>query len=348
MDGLTLNPAETFQALVAKGRYPEAFALGERLLSKGPTLLDIRTFGLPWPPGFGESFRARHLKLLDRLVSRKPSAWAFFYRGTLRGGPEGLEDIRRLERWSVKRYGWMRYWTCRLFYPDRDFQAAARQLKIALRCRPVNWWAHGTLAELYVCLKKPAAAVRELERARRRAPENEAGDVLAWRGCIDLWLGRYRQALKELEEACALNAQHAYCWRGAATLLLGKPREALELLDRTVAMLPSDEEAYVWRGEARRLLGRHREALEDLSRRPVSLWALVNGALARGALKDEAGMRRDYRRIPESVRDYLRERAGLDSRPVESPRDMKAVLETGLKLARGCRRDAYGQAVWMD
>ena len=209
--------------------------------------------------------------------------------------------------------------------------------------------AASQLAETYLCLGRPGDAFAEMDLALRAAPPSEAGQVLAWRGAFNLWLGRYEEALPLLDEACRLDAQCAFCWKAATLLKLGKPKPALELLDLTLERYPLDFEALVWRGEAKRALGRPKDALKDLDRVPpaVGLWALFNRALAKEALKDHKGMRAAFDAIPAFVVAYIRKRTGL---PLSSPpaaSEMKAVLAAGLSLSHGFRREEYRQAIWM-
>lgn len=341
---------EEFKALMKLRRGKDAVAVAERILDRRPALADIRCFWDPWEwdERAPREELLRELDAFERSLGPKPRGpWLHYYRGFL-SGPQGLAHFERLDAFPAERYGWMYFRAASAALLAGEFERAAAWFRRCLAGEPADWRAHCFLAEAYLCLGRRADAFAEMDLALRAAPESEAGQVLAWRGAFDLWLGRYEEALALLDRAAALGAQCAFCWRGAALLKLGRADEALAELDRTLAMFPLDFEAYVWRGEAKRALGRPREALEDLDERaakdrdlatPVWLWARFNRALAKAALGDQPGMRAEFAAIPAAVVDHLRAKTGLE--------DPQALLEAGLRLSRGFRRDEYGQAIWM-
>jgi tetratricopeptide (TPR) repeat protein len=345
-----LSLGDKFKALMKLRRYKEAVKTAELILDSRPTLPDIRCFWDPWDwdERIPRKVRLRELRAFERAVgsgSRGP--WLHYYRGSL-SGPEGLAHFKLLSGCSAKRYGWMYFKAGSAALTAADFDQAASWFKRALAGSPVDWRAHCFLAETYLCLQKPKAAFAEMDRALRAAPKGEEGQVLAWRGAFELWLGRYQQAILLLDKAVALGAQCAFCWKGAALLKLGKPAEALAELDRTLELYPLDFEAYVWRGEAKRELGLYQEALKDLDEHavndpsratPMWLWALFNRALVKAALGDKPGMIADFEAIPAFVVRYIQDETGLTG--------MEEILKAGLRLSRGFRRDEYRQAIWM-
>jgi tetratricopeptide (TPR) repeat protein len=345
-----LGLGDKFKALMKLRRYREAVRTAEAILDSRPALPDIRCFWDPWDwdERIPRKVLLRELRAFERAVG--PNArgpWLHYYRGSL-SGPDGLPHFERLSGYPVKRYGWMYFRAGSAALLESDFKKAESWFKRSLASKPKDWRAHCFLAETYLCLRKPKAAFAEMDRALRAAPESEAGQVLAWRGAFELWLGRYQRALGLLDKAAALGAQCAHCWKGAALLKLGRPAEALEELDLTLRLYPLDFEAYVWRGEAKRALGRPREALKDLGehavkdrtrKTPVWLWARFNRALAMAALEDKAGMNAEFEAIPAPVIAYIRKATGLEK--------TEDILEAGLRLSRGFRRDEYGQAIWM-
>ncbi|MCM2303870.1 MAG: tetratricopeptide repeat protein [Elusimicrobia bacterium] len=341
---------EEFKALMKLRRGKEAVAAAERILDRRPGLDDLRCFWDPWEwdERAPREELLRELAAFERSLGPKPRGpWLHYYRGFL-SGPAGLAHFERLEAFPAKRYAWMWFRAASAALLAGEFERAAVWFERCLAGEPADWRAHCFLAEAYLCLGRRADAFAGMDRALKAAPESEAGQVLAWRGAFELWLGRYEEALALLDRAAALGAQCAFCWRGAALLKLGRPEEALAELDRTLSLFPLDFEAYVWRGEAKRALGRPREALEDLDERaakdrdlatPVWLWARFNRALAKAALGDAAGMDAEFAAIPAAVVDHLRARTGLER--------TEDLLEAGLRLSRGFRRDEYGQAIWM-
>ncbi|MBI2385293.1 MAG: tetratricopeptide repeat protein [Elusimicrobia bacterium] len=311
-EGLRLNrgvllPGEVFAALMKLGRYKEALAAGERLLDGRPGLADIRALRDPW-------------EWDDRPLA------------------ERRREVLRLERAAgpAARRSWVPYYRADLRGPEelRQFSRLA-----ALPGRRYGWM---------LCRGRTGEAFAELDRALPEAPPDEAGQVLAWRGAFDLWLGRYESAVGRFDEALRLGAPYALSWRAGALLKLGRAEEALRQLDEALTLYPRDLEAYVWRGEAKRALGRHREALKDLNEptlsdpdraTPIWLWALFNRALAKAALGDSAGLKADFDAIPVRIRDHIRGKSGRE--------DMVGLLEAGLELSRGFRREEYRQAIWM-
>jgi tetratricopeptide (TPR) repeat protein len=348
--GAGIPGGDRFRTLMKLGRHKEAIAEAERILDAGPTLNDLRIFWDPWEwdDRRPRSDRLKELRKLERALGPKPrTPWLHYYRAELLG-PSGMEHFEPISAFPHERYGWMFAKAGLMAHCEARFETAARWFGIALKSKPVDWRTHAFLAEACLCLRRPADALAEMDKALAAAPSEDGGQVLAWRGALDLWMGRYDEALARLEEACALDAQCAFCWRAAALLKLGRKAEALARLDETLARFPRDFEAYVWRGEAKRELGLHAEALKDLNEEslankkrepPIWLWALVNRALVKAALGDEAGLRADFAALPSYFTDYLRAKTGL-----KAP---EALLKASLLLARGFRREEYRQAIWM-
>ncbi|MBI3553371.1 MAG: tetratricopeptide repeat protein [Elusimicrobia bacterium] len=345
--GSELSRADRFKALMRLGRYANAVWLAERMLDGSVSVPDLRAFWDPWEQNNRPLREAPQTDLgaLDRALKSAPGPWRQFYLGCLRG-PEGLGHFDALP--SGARYRWMHCNAAKEALFSGSFRRAVRSFKIALRHEPMDWPARCFLAEAYVCLDEPAQARREMARGLQAAPETERAQVHAWWGELELWLGDYEAALERSTRACSLGAPFAHGWKGAALLKLGRREEALAQLDRALRLYPNDAEARLWRAEAKRELGRCREALRDLEGvSALSVWVLFNRALARRALGDEAGMIADFESLPKKVVDHVRRRIGLPgARPLDAGQ-MSRILEAGLKLARGFRRDEYGQAVWL-
>lgn len=350
LDRGTLGGGEAFSALMKLGRYKAAVARAERILDGEPDLADMRAFWDPWAwdaRGSAEERRGELAKMARALGPASGSPWLHFYRG-ISSGTDDLREFEGLARHPAKRYGWMFMKAGRTAFNVGRFDKGEEWLKLALQHPSVDWRAHGYLAEGLMCLRRPDEALREMERALVAAPEREAGDVLAWRGGLNLWLGRYETALAQLEEACRMDASFAYCWRGGALVKLGRHAEAIERLDETLRRFPQDLESYTWRGEAKRELGLFREALEDLSvqsyadstdGRSLCVWSLINRALAKSALGESAGLQKDFDALPAFLVAYIREKSGHS--------DPEKILRAALDLSRGFRRDDYRQAIWM-
>lgn len=339
--------SDYFRTLARAGRYRRAIREGERILDRGATLQDLRTLWHPWKPEELERISKAHVKSLTRLSREMPrSPWPPYFLSLL-----SHQETAGLERMAGKlgrRYGWMGFKVGHLLLLNDHFVRASRWLRRALRHEVKDWRVHGFLAEAYLCLGQRRKAFQEIRRGREAAPREEKAQAVAWEGAFELWLGRYRRALRLLDTACAGGARWAYCWRGGAKIKLGRPGEALRDLDKAVRLYPGDREAFVWRGEAKRLLGRDGGALRDLSRPPLSRWALMNRGLVYARLKKYNRMEADYRAISRAVVAYIKRRAGLDSGRPESRRDMRTVFRTGLALSRGYRHNnPYADALWM-
>lgn len=336
--GSVLDRAARFRALMRLRRCAEAARLAERTLDAGPSLADLRAFWDPWEKddrpergGPEADWRA-----VGRSLRGVRGPWRAFYLGML-DGPRGLGHFDGLPRGG--RYGWMQYGAAMKALFSGGFRRAIDSFGVALRRAPADWRGHGYLAEAHACVDEPALALRQMARAAAAAPPPERAQALAWQSELDLWLGDYETALARASRAAELGAPFAHGWKGAALLKLGRPAEAAAQLDRALAMYPHDDEARLWRAEARRELGRFEEALDDLAgvTRQHGVWILINRALARRALGDEAGMRADFAALPEAVARRL---LAADARLPEA-------LEAGLRLGRGFRRGEYGQAVWL-
>lgn len=179
------------------------------------------------------------------------------------------------------------------------------------------------------------------------------GDILAWRGEMHLWAGRYRTALRDLETARQLHSTLSFCWLGGALVKLNKYRKAIALLDKALMLHPRDAEAYVWRAEARRRLRQHAGALQDAQRAldiTEHIWGYFNRALIFGSLGRAGKMRNDFHHIMRShplVGRFILQEAKL-SFPGTSA-EIGEFLEKGLSLARGNRRhESYSIQIWMN
>jgi len=339
---VTLSPAGRFKALMRLGRYAEAARLGETILDGRVTLDDLRAFWDPWekdnrPDREAPLADARSLAL---ALKRTKGPWRRFYLGCL-GEPGGFAALP-----SGRRYGWMHYGAAMDALFSGRFAQAVRSFNIALRRRPLDWRAHGYLAEAYACLDEPGLARRSMARAHAGASGPEKAQALAWRGELDLWLGDYERALERTTKS---GSPFAHGWRGAALLKLGRREEALVQLDAALKLFPRDEEALLWRAEAKRELGRYREALDDLAlvTRQHRVWIYFNRALANRALGDEAAMKADFDSLPPEVVAHVRRALGLGGAGPRDNEERARILEAGLVLARGFRRGEYAQAVWL-
>jgi tetratricopeptide (TPR) repeat protein len=277
-----------------------------------------------------------------------PSPWKEFCLSSLEwGAGRDLEALTLLDRASrlSPRYFWMRYYIAEILLRRLDLYDLARaEIQAVVQKCPWLWearclWAENLMAVGY---PDPLKAVRAVT-----VPEQSRASFLAWRGALELWSGEYALAVKDLDEAAAMDNPDALCWRGGALCKLGKLQESKRDLDRLLTLDPHDPEGLVWRGEVNRLLGRLPEALKDLAD-VIAIsgdkpWAHVNRALILLEQKDLLEAYRDFARV------YLPHGGieGLVTSPFTAAR-LKELLNAALKAARGCRRsDPHLNAGWM-
>jgi len=109
-------------------------------------------------------------------------------------------------------------------------------------------------------------ALKELDRALQLAPADV--DALLIRGSVWLEQGRYAEALAAYEDARRGDPSYAGCWRGVGDALVGLGRvdEALEAYQHAATLDPDDPAALNCVGMALARLGRLSEALATFQR----------------------------------------------------------------------------------
>ncbi|MBI5211030.1 MAG: tetratricopeptide repeat protein [Elusimicrobia bacterium] len=353
------EPRRRFVALMALREYAKAFKEGEALMGGRDAALDHDAFFQPWMENvmrphsaafYGR--RAVELEGMPRKASHGP--WPWFYRGLLlcrldRAG-EALAALDAVARFDQERYGWMRHAAgVRRLGLGRPAEAVD-DLRCAVESRPSAWWSRCRLAEAYVCLGRDAQALEEFAAAERSCGESSAHDVRAWRGEVLLWLGRYEEAVRDLDGALARGSPLASCWRGGARLLQGRLDEALADLDAAVAACPKDAEALVFRGELKRLTGRREESLADLTAAlelGVDVWAYANLALLHAASRDWPAMWGCLDKVPPDMLDACLSRLGKPAWRCVGEDEACRALEELLAAARGIRRpDKHLLGLW--
>jgi tetratricopeptide (TPR) repeat protein len=284
--------------------------------------------------------------------------WFAYCRGVLLLGlgreAEALAEYERIKSPRTARYALMHHPFVMSRLLARDFKWTIANCRALLKDVPEYWWFQCRLGEALMADGNVEAGLREFELAAAKASSAwSRQSIMTWHGAALLWAGEYRRALARLDEAVGLGTKiWVNCWRGGALLKLGETKKALTDLDQAVTTDPQDLEAHLWRGEAYRLLGRRDESLRDLDR-AISLdgsylWAYFNRALLRQDMGDEKGMAADFARIPEEVVAALRSpKAGVSV--AATPKEMRAVLEEGLRRANGIRRpEGYLNSIWME
>lgn len=354
-DGAEAVWPEVFSALLCEGRYREAFRLADAMLERSTRTPLANSFLWPWWRSVSSRGSAEKMRFCARELARLDAArgdggfpaWAAYCRGVLLLGlgrdREALAEHARIMRLRAPRYALLHHpFVMHLLLAGR-FDRTVALCRRLLAGAPEYWWFQCRMAEALMASGDVPGGLREFARAEASAAgERARRAVTTWHGAALLWAGRYRAALKKLDEGAALGARiWVNCWRGAARLKLGDARGAIAELDAALEADPEDLEAWLWRGEAHRLAGRPAKALPDLDRAlaldPKYAWARVNRALARGALGDEKGFTADFARVPADL--LAAERASKGKR---------ALLEAALARAKGVRRpERYLDAMWM-
>lgn len=359
-EGEALWP-DVFSAMLCARRYREAFALGEAMLKRSVRIPFANGFLWPWWHAVSSRGSDAKMRFCSEELKRVSLAarggghavWFAYLRGVLLLGlgrdPEAMAEYAVIKRARSPRYSMMHHAFVMHRLMAGEFEWTIANCRALLKSVPDYWWFHCRMAEALMADGKVDPGLREFERAASLATDVRARRaVTTWHGAALLWAGRYRAALAKLDEGAAIGTKiWVNCWRGAAHLLLGERRKALADLDAAIATDPQDLEAHLWRGEALRLMGRTAEALRDLDRAleldPGYAWARFDRALARDDAGDAKGMAADFAKIPRDLVAALR--GPKDGAPDRE--EMRAILVSGLKRAKGIRRpERYLDAIW--
>lgn len=182
--------------------------------------------------------------------------------------------------WSLLAYALREPWllagvavflVLRRFIPDpgallRAF-SRSRSLRAQVAVNPANVTARRDLAQLYLDVLRPRAALSLLEAALARAP-NDA-ELLYLNGLALERSGRHEAALAPLVRAVEVDARirfgEPFLVAGDALSALGRYEEAVDAYERYIDANSSDVTGYVKLARARVRLGQHAEATKDLS-----------------------------------------------------------------------------------
>lgn len=361
---------ERFRLSILRCDFKSAAERGERILDRTRILEQLEV--LRWPVFIEEfdltygsrRFHQAALSSLGRFIRSNPhSPWGYYYRviflkslqdkATRAGlisshwGRMVKRDLQSLGRKAAPRHGWMLMEKAKESLFTMDFPAALREFRLAAGAsEPASWYARCQSAEILACMGRVDSAREEFARAEREAPQRELGNVLVWKGEFHLWIGEYRRALRCEEEGLRRGHQYAHCWMGGALLKLGRPGPALKALDRAVAVSPWDLEARVWRAETLLRLERAEEALRQAQEAVAggeNFYGRLLRALARAALMDWKGCRRDYVDFPAAFKSYIQSHLG----DLSSNEDLVKGLEWVLERSRGVRRGGPSLYAWL-
>ncbi len=320
--------------------YPKAFKEAERAFAEDRPLA-YRLLRDLWLEG-----------VFDIPPAQARSPWGcFFLSSEAWKHGHTLDALRWLQKASTAspRFFWMRYFIAELLMRRADLFAMARaEIDQVIKACPWLWEARCLRAEILWTLGV-AGPLKGL--ADIKVSKNSQSSFLAWRGALNMWTGRYAQALPDLDASAALSNPDAPCWRGGARVMLGRLDEAVKDLTVVLNGDPHDHEARIWRGEAYRRLGLYKESLADLNdaitRSEDAVWAYVNRALVHLELGDKASAMHDFIRLAPP-RDLGEAGVKYDDDWSLDERRMRAVLDRALKSALGCRRsDPHLNLAWM-
>jgi tetratricopeptide (TPR) repeat protein len=177
---------------------------------------------------------------------------------------------------------------------------------------------------------------------------------ITYRGELQLWLGDYDAARRDLEAALAQRETTRWAYYGLALLanVEGEPRRALDICARSVVVIGSEgPPIFAHRGEALRRLGQSAAAVAELRRAnelsPGRLSGHLNLALAAGDSGDAAAEAAGYEWLRQQAPTLVSDAAhglgivgALDLAPL--PRaTQRAVLEQMLVMMRGNRASSF-------
>ncbi len=354
---------DEFSALLCARKYPAAFRLADAELTKTVRLPNANAFLWPWWSKVSSRGSEAKMKFcieeLERVSKAAKSGeypgWFAYCRGvlliSLGRSEEALAEYEHVKALNPARYSLMHHPFVMDRLLARDFKWTIENCRALLKHAPEYWWFQCRMAEAYMAGGDIKRGLREFESASAAASAVMARQsIMTWHGAALLWAGEYRRALSKLDEAAGLGTRFwVNCWRGAAYLKLGENEKALADFDEAIKADSQDLEAYLWRGEANRIMGRNAEALRDLDRAlaldGLYSWGYFNRALVRDAMGDAKGMAADFAMIPEDIIAAIR---GTSKAVVGGRKEMRKILEAGLKRAKGIRRpELYLNSIWM-
>lgn len=193
------------------------------------------------------------------------------------------------------------------------------------------------------------AAVIELKNAARLAPDDRRTRILLAQAYESL--GRYPEALKELQRASAMGGEDPALHRDVIGLLLrvGQPEKALERLQRLPT--PLEPPLQVLKGEVLLVLGRGDDAAEVLSEVPAGAPGWVDAQLLLARVAWEEGERERLAELLEALAAEAPERGEVWLLQGELGLEQGAVAEAEMHFSRAAEllpeadpRPALGRA----
>jgi tetratricopeptide (TPR) repeat protein len=192
---------------------------------------------------------------------------------------------------------------CATFRRNTDYRTAVSIWEDAARKRPANPRAWSNLGEAYVNASRYDEAIRACNRALEREPAAnifESATIYCNRGLASAGLGRLTEAIRDYDQAIALNPDYdrAYNNRGLACAKVGRLTEAIQDYDKAIALNPDYAQAYESRGIAYARSARPADAMRDFDQ------AIALNPDYAEAYYNRGNARLDANRHSEAIGDY--------------------------------------------
>ena len=178
--------------------------------------------------------------------------------------------------------------------PAALFRALSRSgpLRTQVELNPANVTARRDLAQIYLDMLRPGAALRLVEQALSRTP-NES-ELLYLAGLAQHRVGRHEDALPNLVRAVELDPRvrfgQPYLVAGDALLALGRHEEAVDAYERYLGTNSSDVAGYIRLARAHARLGEHEAARKAVAEAQNTWRSLPYGMKRRGVLRGYFGL----------------------------------------------------------
>ena len=178
--------------------------------------------------------------------------------------------------------------------PVALFRALSRSgpLRTQVELNPANVTARRDLAQIYLDMLRPGAALRLVEQALARTP-NES-ELLYLAGLAQHRVGRHDDALANLVRAVELDPRvrfgQPYLVAGDALVALGRHEEAVDAYERYLGTNSSDVGGHLRLARAHARLGEHEAARKAVAEARNTWRSLPYGMKRRGVLRGYFGL----------------------------------------------------------
>ena len=178
--------------------------------------------------------------------------------------------------------------------PAALFRALSRSgpLRTQVELNPANVTARRDLAQIYLDVLRPGAALRLVEQALARTPKEP--ELLYLAGLAQHRVGRHEDALPNLVRAVELDPRvrfgQPYLVAGDALMALGRHEEAVDAYERYLGSNSSDVGGYIRLARAHARLGEHDAARKAVTEARSTWRSLPYGMKRRGMVRGYLGL----------------------------------------------------------